>query len=116
MRTTLFVASIIIVYTIAGQPVHPSDSLADLYASRKKQFAVFEKLHGHYIHTRNVSMHYVTWGNPSGKPIFWLHGTGSNAYEITDIADSLAFRGYYVVAIDYYGHGFTPFPDHQVSL
>ncbi len=61
-------------------------------------------------------MHYLTWGNPSGMPLIWSHGSLTNAYEFLTIADSLVKAGYYVIAIDYYGHGQTPIPEHEVSL
>jgi pimeloyl-ACP methyl ester carboxylesterase len=96
----------------------PPDSLliASLYEKRKKEFRLFEKQHGHYIQTKNVKMHYLTWGRPGPRAIIWSHGTRSNAYEMADLGDSLAASGYYVVAIDYYGHGYTPIPSHEVSL
>jgi len=51
-----------------------------------------------------------------GGPIVWVHGTGSNCYEATLFADSLAKNGYFIIAIDYYGHGKTPFPTNEVSI
>lgn len=61
-------------------------------------------------------MHYLTWGNASGTPLIWAHGSFTNAYELLHIADSLVKAGYTVIAIDYYGHGQTPLPHHEVSL
>lgn len=81
-----------------------------------KTFDAFETEHGHYIQTPNVKMHYLTWGKPTGKPLIWVHGTFSNSYEFFGFADSLVKQGYYVIAVDYYGHGFTPIPDKEVSL
>jgi len=38
------------------------------------------------------------------------------ALVMLSIADSLIKAGYFVIAIDYFGHGQTPVPTHQVSL
>ncbi|MFN2440816.1 MAG: alpha/beta fold hydrolase, partial [Chitinophagaceae bacterium] len=59
---------------------------------------------------------YLTWGKPSGVPLIWVHGTGQSAYELLPIADSLTKAGYYIIAIDYYAHGLTPIPKHEVSI
>ncbi len=90
------------------------DSL--FFLKTKAEFAKFEQAHDHYIQTDNVKMHYLTWGKPTGTPIVWAHGTGSNAYEMLGFADSLVKKGCFVISIDYYGHGFTPIPDKEVSL
>ncbi|WP_428664242.1 alpha/beta fold hydrolase [Runella sp.] len=86
------------------------------YQSAKKEFAAFEKKHGHFVETPNVRMHYLTWGSPSGVPLIWSHGSLTNGLELLTIADSLVKAGYYVIAIDYYGHGQTSIPNHEVSL
>ena len=87
-----------------------------LYKEAKIEFARFEKEHGAFIQTKNVRMHYLTWGNPSGIPFIWSHGSLTNGYELYGIAPSLVEAGYYVIALDYYGHGQTPIPAHEVSL
>ncbi len=96
-----------------SQPAN-NDSL--LFVQAKSDFIKFEAEHGHYIQTKNVSMHYLSWGKPTGIPFVWVHGTHSNAYELYGFADSLVNQGYYVIAIDYYGHGLTPLPAKQSSL
>lgn len=88
----------------------------EVFAQCKSEFSSFETGHGHFVNTNNVRMHYLTWGTPKGKPFLWVHGTYSNGYELYEIADSLVKSGYYVIAIDYYGHGVTPIPLHEVSL
>ncbi len=90
------------------------DSL--LFLKAKKAFQKFELEHGGYIQTPNVKMHYLTWGNRNGMPLVWIHGTYSNAYEFYEYADSLILHAYYIIAIDYYGHGLTPIPEKDVSL
>lgn len=102
------------VLSLAAQDKAIQDSL--FFLKTKAEFVKFEKELGHYIQTNNVKMHYLTWGKPSGTPIVWAHGTGSNAYEMLGFADSLVKMGCYVISIDYYGHGFTPIPEKEVSL
>jgi pimeloyl-ACP methyl ester carboxylesterase len=87
-----------------------------LFFSAQNEFSQYENIHGHYIQTPNVKMHYLTWGKPTGIPLVWSHGTYSNGYELFEIVDSLVKLGFYVIAIDYYGHGFTPLPAKEVTL
>ncbi len=102
------------VLSLTAQDKSIQDSL--FFIKTKGEFLKFEQAHGHYIQTNNVKMHYLTWGKPTGTPIVWAHGTGSDAYELLGFADSLVKQGYFVISIDYYGHGFTPIPDKDVSL
>ena len=37
-----------------------------VYERAKKEYKQFEEKHGHYFQTRNVRMHYSTWGDPKG--------------------------------------------------
>ncbi|RYY06160.1 MAG: alpha/beta hydrolase [Sphingobacteriaceae bacterium] len=104
-------------FTIKAQVLtKEKKDISELYQEAKIQFINFEKLHGHFIQTKNVKMHYLTWGNPENIPLIWSHGSLLNAYELYDVADKLAKAGYYIIAIDYYGHGLTPIPNHEVSL
>lgn len=91
-------------------------TLEENYLEAKDQFSQFEKQHGHFIQTKNVQMHYLTWGNPKNVPLIWSHGSLLNAYELYNVADDLVKAGYYIIAIDYYGHGLTPIPRHEVSI
>ncbi len=61
-------------------------------------------------------MHYLTWGNPKNTPLIWLHGSVSTGYEMLPMADKFVQENYYVIAPDYYGHGQTAIPPHDVSL
>lgn len=115
MKTTLSLVSLFLsVLLSAAQDKAMQDSL--FFLKTKGEFLQFEEKQGHYIQTPNVKMHYLTWGKPYGIPIVWAHGTGSNAHEMLGFADSLAKQGCYLISIDYYGHGFTPIPDKEVSL
>jgi pimeloyl-ACP methyl ester carboxylesterase len=91
-------------------------SIQQHYKQAKIDFKNFEKKHGHVIETQNVLMHYLTWGDTADVPLIWSHGSFTNSYEMLPLADSLVKVGYYVIAIDYYGHGQTPIPNHGVSL
>jgi pimeloyl-ACP methyl ester carboxylesterase len=86
------------------------------YDSAKAEFITYEKKHSGFVQTPNARMHYLQWGNPENTPLIWVHGSFTNGYELMNIAEDLVKAGYYVIAIDYYGHGLTKIPKHEVSL
>ena len=86
------------------------------YDSAKVEFNDFEKRHGGFIKTKNIRMHYLEWGSPKNTPLIWVHGSFTNSYELLSIAEELVKVGYYLIAIDYYGHGLTKIPKNEVSL
>jgi len=86
------------------------------YDSAKIEFKRFEKTHRSFIQTKNTKMYYLSWGNPQHTPLIWAHGSFTNSYELLGLAEDLVKQGYYVIAIDYYGHGLTKIPPHEVSL
>jgi pimeloyl-ACP methyl ester carboxylesterase len=85
------------------------------YEEALERLDEYEGAHGATLATRNGPLHYLRWGD-SGLPLIWLHGTYSSAYEIAEVAEQLVLDGYQVVGVDYYGHGATPLPAHEVSL
>jgi pimeloyl-ACP methyl ester carboxylesterase len=97
-------------------PAIPRARAERLYELAAARFAPYEAAHGRYVRTNNVRMHYLRWGNTRGVPLIWAPGTSSTAYEMAPFAGRLVADGYRVIAIDYYGHGETPIPDHEVSL
>lgn len=104
-------------FLLSAQISTVSDAdIKEHFLAAKTKFSAFEKTHGHFIETKNVKMHYFTWGKSSGTPLIWIHGSLSSAYEILPFAEKLVKEGYYIIAIDYYGHGQTNIPDHEVSL
>jgi len=92
------------------------DNIKVKYNNAVNDFELFESEHRGYVETANGKFHFLTWGNPEDMPIIWIHGSYTNAYEIKLVADLIVNNGYYLIAIDYYGHGLTPIPDHEVSL
>ena len=113
----LLLFSLLLCCTIgAAQTKTDSLDLAQLYAQAKIEYQAYEAKHGHYIQTENVKMHYLTWGDPNDLPFVWAHGTGRNAYELTYFVDSILAMGCYLIAIDYYGHGQTPYPEQEVTV
>jgi pimeloyl-ACP methyl ester carboxylesterase len=120
MKSTLSLLLCMYAFSIFGQKVitGSKDSVEqiELYIKYKKEVEHYEQKRGKYIQTHNVLMHYLTWGKTTGVPLVWVHGTYSNAYELLEIVDSLSKFGFYVLAIDYYGHGFTPIPNKEVSI
>jgi pimeloyl-ACP methyl ester carboxylesterase len=115
---------VLFVYLLFATTIHAQgsqtntidDQVAAAYKRAKADFHQFEKAHGHFIQTKNTRLHYLTWGDANGIPLIWAHGSFSNAYELLPVADSLVRAGYFVIGIDYYGHGQTPIPAHEVSL
>lgn len=101
-----------------GQPKLNQDSLTqfNLYQKLRPEFEKYEKEHGKYIQTKNVNMHYLEWGNQNNPTLVWIHGTYSNGYELYEIIDQLVKMNLHVIAIDYYGHGFTDIPQKDVSI
>lgn len=104
-------------YTLRAQSKNavPGD-MEQLYIKAKASYQEFESVHGGYVQTDNVLMHYLCWGNPKDTPLIWSHGSFSQSYELANIADLLTSGGYYLIAVDYYGHGQTPIPEKEVSL
>jgi len=86
------------------------------YQQALANYQAFEKEHGHFLQTPNIKLHYLTFGNPANTPLVWAHGTFGSAYGIADIAKEISDLGFYIIAIDYYGHGQTDYPTHEVSL
>lgn len=94
----------------------PSFDIKTRYDSAKVEFTNFEKKHGGFIKTKNIQMHYLEWGSSKNTPLIWVHGSFTNSYELLNIAEDLVKEGYYLIAIDYYGHGLTKIPKNEVSL
>ena len=120
MKTILFfLSSFLFITFLKGQAnslALGTNSLRTEFTIAKREFALYEKEHGRFVQTSNVLMHYLTWGKATGTPLIWVHGSLTNGYELKQLADRLTEAGYYVIAIDYYGHGQTPIPMHEVSL
>ena len=118
-RFTLFVVLPFFMLNGHAQDNSFSNRSLDLksrYDSAKVEFENYEKKHGGFVQTENVDLHYLEWGDPADTPLIWIHGSFTNSYELSGIADDLVEKGYYLVAIDYYGHGLTKIPGHEVSL
>lgn len=100
-----------------SQPSSGSDSIIKKnYLIAKQKYTEYEKKHGRYLQTTNILMHYLVWGETNTRTLIWCHGSLSNAYEFADYANAVTKMGYRVIAIDYYGHGRTNIPTHEVSL
>lgn len=116
MKKILFVLFFFQMVCLFAQTQADTAGMKKLYAKYRAEYDAMEAAHGHYLTTTNVRMHYMTWGNPKNTPLVWLHGTFSNAYELYEVKDSLNAMGFYVIAVEYYGHGLTPVPAKDVSL
>jgi len=116
----LFLVTVLMVIPLYGQSnkMINQDSInqSKLYDEFRVDFDKYEKQYGHYIQTNNVKMHYLEWGKPKNPTLIWIHGTYSNGYELYEIIDNLVKMNLHVIAIDYYGHGFTEIPKKDVSI
>jgi len=112
----VLVLSIFLPVTLINAQNRKDNSAKQIYTDARKQFLAYERKHGAFVQTKNVNMHYLSWGDPANPCLIWAHGSMNNGYELLDVADNLVKAGYYVIAIDYYGHGQTPLPDHDVSI
>lgn len=110
--------SFMLYLSVQAQIGASSDSIAqrELFLNLKPEFEKYEKKHGNYIQTNNVNMHYLEWGNKKNPTLVWIHGTYSNGYELYEVIDQLLKLNLHVIAIDYYGHGFTPIPKKDLSI
>lgn len=113
---TLVLLHILIFNSYAQEPLHQDFDIRARYDSAKAEFENYERMHGNFIQTNNIKMHYLEWGNPKNIPLIWIHGSFTNGHELSNIARDITSRGYYLIAIDYYGHGLTKIPKHEVSL
>lgn len=112
-----FSIAFILVFCLYGYPQNAdSDEISVKYNRARYEFEKFEQEHGNFLQTSNTKLHYLTWGDPEDLPIIWIHGSFTNAYEIKDVAEEIVRNGNYLIAIDYYGHGLTPIPNHEVSI
>jgi pimeloyl-ACP methyl ester carboxylesterase len=87
-----------------------------VYERAKAEVAEEEALHGGFVTTPNVRMHYLDRGPKDALALIWAHGTTTSAHDIDEIVDGLVAAPLRVISIDYYGHGLTPIPDHPVSV
>lgn len=74
----------------------------------RKNEKTFYTLSRHFTvphHLENIDCYEL--GDPAGKLVLLVHGWDSNAGSMTSIAFELVQRGYYVVAFNLPGHGFS---------
>lgn len=109
---TLFFSHQPVYGIIASSNFYQKDSItqSNLYRQYKSEFEQYEKQHGKYIQTNNTKMHYLEWGSTKNPTLIWIPGTYSNAYELYEIIEQLVQMNLHVIAVDYYGHGFTSIP------
>ncbi len=120
MKSTLLFLLLIINFLFYGQIDNSvtQDSIyqINLYNKLKPEFDKYEKQHGKFAITKNTKLHYLEWGNVKNPTLIWIHGTYSNAYELYEIVDELVKMNLHIIAIDYYGHGYTEIPKKDASI
>ena len=75
-----------------------------------------ERSHGRFVTVNGIKMHYLEWGDATGVPLVWAHGSASSGYEIRGVAARLVQAGYRVLAVDYRGHGLTRVTDYDFTI
>ncbi|MDR2237314.1 MAG: alpha/beta hydrolase [Chryseobacterium sp.] len=117
-RNIILLLSFIASVSAKAQTNASTDSITQrsLFRNLKPEFEKYEKQHGKYIQTHNVRMHYLEWGDQKNPTLVWIPGTYSNGYELYEIIDQLVKMNLHVIAIDYYGHGFTPISQKNLSI
>lgn len=117
-RNIILLLSFMMYLSANAQTKTAVDSVAqrNLFQTLKPEFEKYEKEHGKYIQTNNVKMHYLEWGSKKNPTLVWIHGTYSNGYELYEIIDQLVKMNLHVIAIDYYGHGYTSISQKNLSV
>lgn len=59
------------------------------------------------IELPHLQMAALAWGDPKNQPLLALHGWLDNAMTYVHLGPELAKAGYYVVALDFAGHGWS---------
>lgn len=117
-QNILLLLTLLLCVSAHAQGNTATDSIAQrkLFYSLQAEFEQYEKQQGHYIQTDQVNMHYLEWGDKKNPTLVWIHGTYSNGYELYEMIESLVAMNLHVLAIDYYGHGFTSIPQQDLSI
>ena len=117
MKISFFVSVFVNICFLGSCQIENTNAIyQEIYDLSIAEYDSIESEIGHYIQTENVRMHYTTFGDPTGDPLLWIHGTGSSSWELLSFRDSLKEMGLYVISIDYYGHGQTPMPREEKSI
>ena len=101
--------------SLRSQTVDPAP-LRAAYARVTAMRDEIERAHGHFVTVNGIRMHYLEWGDASGVPLVWGHGSASRAYEIRALAPRLVQAGYRVIAVDTRGHGPTRVKSYDFGI
>ena len=88
---TLILLQFLIYNSNAQDSLNQALNIRQRYDSAKVEFENYEKMHGGFIQTKNIKMHYLEWGNPKDTPLIWIHGSFTNGYELSSIANNILF-------------------------
>jgi len=78
-----------------------------LYHKSIDLYEKIEREHGHITRVNGITMGYLEFGPSDGMPLIWAHASTSTGFEILNVQEALVDAGYWVIAIDYRGHGKT---------
>lgn len=87
-----------------------------LFENAQKHYAAFEAKHGRYVQVNGLRMHYLEFGDSAGMPFIFVPGSGGTAYQLLNVAEGLAEKGYRVFALDPRAHGQSRTADLHFSI
>jgi pimeloyl-ACP methyl ester carboxylesterase len=72
----------------------------------------------HVLQVNGIQLHYVTWGqfNQPERTVLLVHGLTHNHMIWSEFGPQLAERGWYVIAPDLRGRGWSSKPSHGVGI
>lgn len=73
---------------------------------------------GYDLRLPDVSLHYVTWGQPTTpeRTVIFVHGLTASHKEFATMGPALAEQGWYVIALDLRGRGLSSKPAHGYGI
>ncbi len=85
-----------------------------LYSDALALYEKIERENARSAYVNGISLGYLEFGSEDGLPFFWIHASGSTAYDMAMVQAGLVAEGYRVIAIDCRGHGrsqleYTPY-------
>jgi pimeloyl-ACP methyl ester carboxylesterase len=72
----------------------------------------------HSLEVNGIHLHYVTWGqfNQPERAVLLVHGLTNNHLVWSELGPSLAERGWYLIAPDLRGRGWSGKPPHGIGI
>jgi pimeloyl-ACP methyl ester carboxylesterase len=102
--------------SLGGRNATDTTRIRSAYLAGRRVIDSIDRAHHHVVRVNGLRMHFLAWGDPSGVPLVWLHGSAGSAYEIRHLGPRLAALGYRVIAPSYRGHGQSITADYEFTI